>query len=96
MKRSVDRILTAHTGSLPRPADLAEMIVAHERGEDVPGFDRRVEQAVVDVVRRQREAGIDIINDGEQGKVNYVSYFRHRVTGFEGEPTPGGRLYLAA
>jgi 5-methyltetrahydropteroyltriglutamate--homocysteine methyltransferase len=89
MKRSVDRILTTHTGSLPRPRDLEEMIVAREQGQVDPAFDKRVEQAVQDVVRRQAEVGLDIINDGEQGKVNYVSYFRHRVSGFEGEPTPG-------
>jgi 5-methyltetrahydropteroyltriglutamate--homocysteine methyltransferase len=89
MKRSVDRILTTHTGSLPRPRDLEEMIVAREQGQVDPGFDKRVEQAVQDVVLRQAEVGLDIINDGEQGKVNYVSYFRHRVSGFEGEPTPG-------
>jgi 5-methyltetrahydropteroyltriglutamate--homocysteine methyltransferase len=65
------------------------MIVAREQGVTEPGFERRVAQAVTDIVKRQREVGLDVINDGEQGKVNYVSYFRHRVTGFEGEPTPG-------
>jgi 5-methyltetrahydropteroyltriglutamate--homocysteine methyltransferase len=89
MKRSVDRILTTHTGSLPRPTDLEEMIVAREQGKSEHGFESRVAQAVADIVKRQREVGLDVINDGEQGKVNYVSYFRHRVTGFEGEPTPG-------
>jgi 5-methyltetrahydropteroyltriglutamate--homocysteine methyltransferase len=87
MKRSTDRILTTHTGSLPRPDDLREMIAKAETGEkpDPALFQKRVHDAVVDTVRRQREAGIDSINDGEMGKPGYSTYIKDRCTGFEGE-----------
>lgn len=87
MKRSTDRILTTHTGSLPRPAEVTEMIVGNESGRptDPPVFEARVRQAVVDIVRQQREAGVDIINDGEMGKPGYSTYIKDRTTGFDGE-----------
>jgi 5-methyltetrahydropteroyltriglutamate--homocysteine methyltransferase len=87
MKRSADRILTTHTGSLPRPKDLTVMLEALDAGAapDQTAFDSRVRGAVADVVRRQVEAGIDIVNDGEQGKVGYSTYVRHRLTGFGGQ-----------
>ena len=87
MKRSTDRILTTHAGSLPRPADLREMIVGAEGGQpaDPEKFNQRVREAVDEVVRLQREAGIDVINDGEEGKPGYSTYIKDRVTGFEGE-----------
>jgi 5-methyltetrahydropteroyltriglutamate--homocysteine methyltransferase len=87
MKRSTDRILTTHTGSLPRPPDLIEMIAAAEAGNpvDAEKFNERVRSAVDETVRLQREAGIDIVNDGEEAKPGYSTYIKDRVTGFEGQ-----------
>jgi 5-methyltetrahydropteroyltriglutamate--homocysteine methyltransferase len=82
---SVQRILTTHTGSLPRPDDLARMIFARDDGEAVEGIDERVREAVRDVVGVQVETGIDLVNDGEQGKIGYSTYVKDRLTGFEGE-----------
>jgi len=86
MKRSTERILTTHTGSLPRPWDLVGTLEAFDAGTlpDRAAFDARVRQAVADVVRKQAAAGVDLVNDGEQGKVGYSTYVRHRLTGFEG------------
>jgi 5-methyltetrahydropteroyltriglutamate--homocysteine methyltransferase len=86
MQRSTDRILTTHTGSLPRPLDLAAMLEAQDAGTmlDPEAFNARVRRAVTDMVRKQVEVGVDIVNDGEQSKVGYSTYVRHRLTGFEG------------
>jgi 5-methyltetrahydropteroyltriglutamate--homocysteine methyltransferase len=93
MKRSTERILTTHTGSLPRPADLAATLEALDAGTaiDVAAFEARVRRAVVDVVRTQVEAGVDVVSDGEQGKVGYSTYVRHRLTGFGGQSEPARR-----
>jgi 5-methyltetrahydropteroyltriglutamate--homocysteine methyltransferase len=87
MKRSTDRILTTHTGSLPRPPQLVEMLRRQDAGEavDQGAFHNEVREAVKLTVGRQREAGIDVINDGEEGKVGYSTYIKDRCTGFEGE-----------
>ena len=87
MKRSKDRILTTHTGSLPRPDDLRDMISAAEAGQPVEAgrFRMRVGEAVRDVVGLQRKAGLDVINDGEESKPGYSTYIKDRCTGFEGE-----------
>jgi len=89
MLRSTDRILTTHTGSLPRPADLIEMIRVREQGnrEDEAAFHARVREAVAEVVRLQTDAGIDIVSDGEEGKPGYATYVKDRLTGFEGQNT---------
>ena len=89
MKRSGDRILCTHTGSLPRPADLLAMLEAKEGGTlaDPAAFDARVGEAVTAVVKQQLDLGIDVINDGELGKVDYSTYIKERLTGFEGETT---------
>jgi 5-methyltetrahydropteroyltriglutamate--homocysteine methyltransferase len=79
------RIRTTHTGSLPRPSELEAMIVARDAGEETPGFDGQVVAAVDAAVRRQTEVGIDVVNDGEQGKPGYSTYVQDRLTGFEGE-----------
>jgi len=86
MKHSTDRILTTHTGSLPRPWDLIATLEALDAGTtpDPEAFDARVRRAVAEALRKQVAAGVDIINDGEQGKVGYSTYIRHRLTGFEG------------
>src|SRR2546427_12907163 len=86
MKLSTDRILTTHTGSLPRAQDLTATLEALDAGTppDPAAFESRVRRAVADIVRQQMEAGVDIVNDGEQGKGGYSTYGRHRLTGFEG------------
>jgi len=78
MKRRTDRILTTHTGSLPRPDDLLEMIDARERGApyDEQVLQDRVRTAVAGIVRQQAEAGIDIVSDGEFGKPSFATYVR--------------------
>src|SRR3954471_15626325 len=92
MKRSVDRILTTHTGSLPRPPDLREQLMRRDRGEpvDAPGLDARVREAVPDSVRRQVAAGVAVANDGEAGKIGYSTYVTQRLDGFGGEADPPG------
>ena len=87
MKRSTKRILTTHTGSLPRTPDLVEMLRAREAGtlDDLAAFQDRVRGAVGDVVGRQAEAGVDVISDGEQSKISYSTYVTSRLTGFDGE-----------
>jgi 5-methyltetrahydropteroyltriglutamate--homocysteine methyltransferase len=87
MKLSTDRILTTHTGSLPRAQDLTTTLEALDSGRmpDAAAFEARVRRAVGDIVRQQLEAGVDIVNDGEQGKVGYSTYVRHRLTGFDGQ-----------
>ncbi|MBV9743171.1 MAG: cobalamin-independent methionine synthase II family protein, partial [Acidobacteriia bacterium] len=93
MKTSTDRILTTHVGSLPRPQDVVDCLFAEDRGEplDPKTADSTIRRAVADVVARQSEAGVDIVSDGEMGKISYATYIRHRLTGFEGDsarPTP--------
>ena len=85
MLADVASIRTTHTGSLPRPSDLVGMLTAHDRGEQVPELEARVRTAVADVVRRQSETGIDLLNDGEMGKIGYTTYVKERLTGFDGE-----------
>jgi 5-methyltetrahydropteroyltriglutamate--homocysteine methyltransferase len=87
MKRSTDRILTTHTGSLPRPSDLLSMMTAAEGGDatDAKQFQTRLRSAVADVVRKQVHAGVDIVNDGEASKPSYSTYVKDRLTGFNGE-----------
>jgi 5-methyltetrahydropteroyltriglutamate--homocysteine methyltransferase len=87
MKRSTDRILTTHTGSLPRPSDLLSMMTAAEGGgaTDAKPLQTRVRSAVAEVVRKQVQAGVDIVNDGEASKPSYSTYVKDRLTGFNGE-----------
>jgi 5-methyltetrahydropteroyltriglutamate--homocysteine methyltransferase len=87
MKRSTDRILTTHTGSLPRPSDLLSMMTAAEGGgaTDAKQLQTRVRSAVAEVVRKQVHAGVDIVNDGEASKPSYSTYVKDRLTGFNGE-----------
>jgi 5-methyltetrahydropteroyltriglutamate--homocysteine methyltransferase len=79
------RILTTHVGSLPRPPELVELVWAEDRGETVDRaeYDRLLQEAVSDRVRRQVEAGIDFVSDGEMSKIGYATYIRHRLSGFE-------------
>jgi 5-methyltetrahydropteroyltriglutamate--homocysteine methyltransferase len=101
MHRSADRILTTHVGSLPRPADVSDLLFARERGEavDPAAFDATIARAVQDIVARQREAGVDIPSDGEMGKISYATYVAERLTGFEGDsprPVPADILAVPA
>jgi 5-methyltetrahydropteroyltriglutamate--homocysteine methyltransferase len=86
MKRSLDRILTTHTGSLPRPADLIRMMFAREEGVPVdgPALAARIRAAVAEVVRKQTDAGITVVNDGELSKPSYATYIKDRLSGFDG------------
>jgi len=90
MRRSSDRILTTHTGSLPRPADLDQLIAYRETGKDVDtaDFDSRVTKAVADIVASQLAAGVSVISDGEMGKSGYSTYVKDRLNGFGGTGRP--------
>jgi len=87
MKRSDDRILTTHVGSLPRPGALRDLLVRQDRGDavDAAALAREAEAAVRHVVRKQVEAGIDVGNDGEQPRVGFSTYPARRMRGFGGE-----------
>jgi 5-methyltetrahydropteroyltriglutamate--homocysteine methyltransferase len=84
------RILTTHTGSLPRPQELIALMIEEQAGRlrDQAALEERLRRAVAEVVRRQVETGLDIVNDGEQGRVDYTVYLKDRLTGFEGETLP--------
>jgi len=86
MPKSQDRFLTTHTGSLPRPDDLIRMMYAKEEGVPVEpkALAARVRAAVAEVVRKQAEAGVDLINDGELSKPSYATYIKDRLDGFGG------------
>jgi len=85
MKRSGERILTTHVGSLPRPPDLLDMVQAKEQRKpvDEKAHAAKLRASVKDVVRKQIELGIDIIDDGEFGKPSFVSYVNERLGGFK-------------
>ncbi len=87
MKRSTDRILTTHTGSLPRSVPLQELLRQREDQQDFDpeSFHVSIRDAVADIVARQQDTGIDVVNDGEQGRSQYATYVKERLTGFEGE-----------
>ena len=105
MKQSTERVLTTHVGSLARSDALTPLLWQRERGEpyDRDELARRVREAVTEVVRKQVEAGIDIVTDGEQGKSGFFGYVIDRFAGFERKPAaPGavrprsaGREYLS-
>ena len=90
MKRSTDRILTTHTGSLPRPDDLVSMLEGRDQREvqGDPRFQERVKAAVAEVVQKQVAAGVDVVNDGEMSKVGYSTYVTDRLTGFSTQSRP--------
>lgn len=87
MKRSTERFLTTHTGSLPRPPELIKAMFAKEEGVpvDPSALERRIAAAVAEVVRKQAESGVDIVNDGEMSKPSYATYIKDRLAGFDGE-----------
>ena len=85
MKRSTDRILTTHVGSLPRPDDLFEMMLARKDGKPVDAavYAARIKRAVEDSVKQQIAAGLDVVSDGEMGKPSFITYAAQRLTGLE-------------
>jgi len=87
-------ILTTHVGSLPRPHDLLDMMKGKLSGQGVDNdaYEKRVRQAVMDIVKKQKECGVDVVTDGEQSKPGFFSYVRERMVGFE--PKPGRKLGL--
>jgi 5-methyltetrahydropteroyltriglutamate--homocysteine methyltransferase len=87
MRRSETRILTTHTGSLPRSPELQKLLRSRLDPEaaEAEEFRTGVEEGVADVVAKQVATGIDVINDGEQGRVQYATYVKDRLTGFDGE-----------
>src|ERR1051326_4221900 len=88
MQRSVDRILTTHTGSLPRPPELRQILEGRDQREAraQPDYAPRVKEAVTQAVRRQADIGLDVITDGEMGRVAFSWYATERLTGFDGPP----------
>ncbi len=86
MRRSEDRILTTHTGSLPRPAELTQLYIRRARGEsvDIAEIDRLGHEALRGIIRKQAEAGVDIANNGEQQREGFFLHIRHRMSGFGG------------
>ncbi len=87
MQRSTDRILTTHTGSLPRPDDLVQLMYAKEEGKRVDAalLATQVTDSVKAVVERQLKVGVDVISDGEMSKPSYATYVADRLTGFAGK-----------
>jgi 5-methyltetrahydropteroyltriglutamate--homocysteine methyltransferase len=90
MQRSTSRILTTHTGSLPRPADLVQLLLADQDkpGSNKAALEAAVRSAVAGVVQKQVECGLDIINDGEQGRTDYTVHVKDRLSGFDGPSAP--------
>jgi 5-methyltetrahydropteroyltriglutamate--homocysteine methyltransferase len=86
MHKSVDHILTTHTGSLPRGAELNDLLIADEAGEkvDQAKLTEKIDKRVAYVMEKQRWAGVDIANDGEQGRVGFQTYVPQRMSGFGG------------
>jgi 5-methyltetrahydropteroyltriglutamate--homocysteine methyltransferase len=90
MKRSTDRILTTHTGSLPRATKVIELLLAEQQNHGVrkAELNAAVGEAIAHVVQKQIESGIDVINDGEQCRTDYTVHVLDRLAGFDGESTP--------
>src|SRR5712672_2720537 len=90
MQRSTQRILTTHTGSLPRPRQVVDLLLAEQKspGAQTADLNAAVANAVAGVVQKQIACGLDVINDGEQGRVDYTSYVKDRLTGFDGPSSP--------
>jgi 5-methyltetrahydropteroyltriglutamate--homocysteine methyltransferase len=88
VKRSTDRVLTTHAGSLPRPPQVLELVEGRDQREVLsrPGAAQLIAEAVDAAVEQQVAAGIDVISDGEMGRVGFSAYITERLTGFDGEP----------
>ena len=97
MKRSTQRILTTHVGSLIRPPELQDFIRARQSGKpyDEAAYDTCLRQSVKDIVARQHRAGVDVVSDGEFGKsISWSQYALERLSGFERRPITAGRQSL--
>ena len=95
MKRSTDRIITSQVGSLPRPNDLRKLWddrLAQRPSFDRAAYDARVKSAVAEMVQQQAACGIDVVSDGEQGRLGWTAFLPERLAGFEERPVtgPGG------
>src|ERR1700744_1671719 len=88
MKTSTDRILTTHTGSLPRPKSLMDIILRREKGDNIDAatFEAATANAVDEIVAQQVGCGVDVVSDGEMSKPSYTTYIRHRVDGIQMDP----------
>jgi len=92
MKHSTDRILTTHAGSLPRPPDLLDLLQASDTATLARSDNaERLRSAVHEIVQRQVNLGIDVIDDGEYGKPSFVSYINERLGGYEVDTRAGPR-----
>ena len=87
MKASSERILVTHVGSLPRSQAVTDVLFARDRGEpiDADAGSATIASAVREVVRKQVEAGVDVVSDGEMSKITYATYIKDRLTGFAGD-----------
>jgi 5-methyltetrahydropteroyltriglutamate--homocysteine methyltransferase len=87
LKASSERILVTHVGSLPRSQAVTDVLFARDRGEttDAAAGNATITAAVREVVRRQVEAGVDVVSDGEMSKITYATYIKDRITGFAGD-----------
>ncbi len=87
MKTSNERILTTHVGSLPRSREVTDIVFAREKGApiDDPAGETIIGDAVMQVVKRQVETGVDVVSDGEMSKISYATYIKDRITGFSGD-----------
>ena len=85
MKTSSERILTTHVGSLPRSQEVTDVLFARETGEPMAKGAAVIAAAVKEVVRKQVEAGVDLVSDGEMSKISYATYIADRLTGFGGD-----------
>lgn len=94
MRRSRERILTTHCGSLPRPDGVVDVVARAERGDDV-ALEGPVRAAIRGTVRRQLEAGLDVVNDGEQGKFSFTTYQNQRLAGLGEREVARGRVIAA-
>jgi len=96
MKRSTDRILTTHVGSLARPRNVLDLLWAKERGDDFDTevFESSVRDAVSDIVAKQADAGIDVVCDGEQSKSSFLTYIAERLEGFSPSEKQGEDLWI--
>jgi 5-methyltetrahydropteroyltriglutamate--homocysteine methyltransferase len=94
MQTSQNRILTTHTGSLPRPPELRALLVKKDQGEpyDRHELARLTKEAVAQIARRQAEVGVDVVNDGEMSKPGYSTYVADRLSGFSGHEPAKPRL----
>jgi 5-methyltetrahydropteroyltriglutamate--homocysteine methyltransferase len=85
LKASSERILVTHVGSLPRSQAVTDVLFARDRGQNDAAGNATISEAVREVVRKQVEAGVDVVSDGEMSKITYATYIKDRITGFAGD-----------